>query len=176
MTQIAQNSLRMRASILFEMIAVIEIIMLGVMLFQTLKGQNRKLALLAVGLYLLTAAIIAVSRISSFSLLQTSQDSLRAGHPLEVQILGNLFFALQEWGYFLHMLPDTLGATFFYFLFYKSGFLPKFLSIWGLVAAPLALIGSVFDHLGVSIPMIVFLPNLPFGFGVGIWLMGGHQG
>jgi len=69
------------------------------------------------------------------------------------------------------MLPYTLGASIFYYLFYKSGYLPKILSIWGLIAAPLAFIGTLFDHFGVPVPLILFVPNLPFDFGVGFWLI-----
>jgi hypothetical protein len=69
------------------------------------------------------------------------------------------------------MLPYTLGATLFYYQFFKSGFLPRVLSLWGLIAAPLAFIGSLFDHLGFAVPMIVFLPNLPFDLAVGLWLV-----
>ncbi len=171
MTNIANNVLQMRASIVCEMIAVIGIVMLGALLFVTLKKQNGKIALVALGLYLITAAIIAVSRIAAFSLLRISQESVIAGHPIYLQTLGNLFYELQEFGYFLHMLPYTFGATLFYYLFYKSGFLPRVLSLWGLIAAPLAFIGSLFDHFGYAIPMIVFLPNLPFDLGIGLWLI-----
>ncbi|MBL6983516.1 MAG: DUF4386 domain-containing protein, partial [Anaerolineales bacterium] len=171
MTNIANHPTQMRASILGEMIAVMGIVMLGALLYLTLKKQNRKIALVAQGLYLVTAAIIAVSRIAAFALLHISQESVIAGHPAHLQTLGNLFYELQEFGYFLHMLPYTLGATLFYYLFYKSGFLPRVLTFWGLIAAPLAFIGSLFDHLGLAIPMIVFLPNLPFDLGVGVWLI-----
>ncbi len=171
MTNIANNALQIRASIVGEMIAVIGIVMLGALLFLTLKKQNGKIALVALGLYLLTAAIIAVSRIAAFALLRISQESVIAGHPIYLQTLGNLFYELQDFGYFLHMLPYTLGATLFYYLFYKSGFLPRVLSLWGLIAAPLAFIGSLFDHLGYDISMFIFLPNLPFDLGIGIWLI-----
>ena len=171
MTNISNNTLQMRASIVGEMIAVIGIVMLGALLFVTLKKQNGKIALVALGLYLITAAIIAVSRIAAFSLLRTSQESVIAGHPVYLQTLGNLFYELQDFGYFLHMLPYTLGATLFYYLFYKSGFLPRVLSLWGLIAASLAFIGSLFDHLGYDVPMLVFLPNLPFDLAIGLWLM-----
>ena len=171
MTNLANNVLQMRASIVGEMIAVIGIIMLGSLLYMTLKEQNRTLALVALGLYLLTAGIIAVSRIASFALLHISLESVSAGHPEYLQTLGNLFYELQEAGYFLHMLPYTLGATMFYYLFYISGYLPRVLSIWGLIAAPLAFLGSLFDHLGLYVPMIVFLPNLPFDLGIGLWLL-----
>ncbi len=171
MTNIANNVLRVRASIVSEMIAVIGIVMLGALLYVTLRKQDRKMALVALGLYLITAAIIAVSRIATFSLLLTSQESVIAGHPAYLQTLGNLSYELQEFGYFLHMLPYTLGATLFYYLFHKSGFLPRILSLWGLIAAPLAFIGSLFDHLGYNISMFVFLPNLPFDLAIGLWLV-----
>ncbi len=171
MTNIENNVLQMRASILGEMIAIIGIVMLGSLLYLTLKEQNEKIALVARGLYLVTAAIIAVSRVATFALLRISQESVIVGHPEYLQTLGNLAYELQEFGYFLHMLPYTLGATLFYYLFFRSGFLPRILSIWGLLAAPLAFIGSLFDHLGFDISMLVFLPNLPFDLAIGVWLM-----
>jgi hypothetical protein len=69
------------------------------------------------------------------------------------------------------MLPFALGATLFYYLFFKSGFLPRILSLWGLIAALLALIGTPFGLVGYDVPIIVFLPNLPFELTIGIWLM-----
>ena len=171
MINITNNVLQMRASIVGEMIAVIGIVMLGALLFVTLKKQNGKIALVALGLYLITAAIIAVSRIAAFSLLRISQESVIAGHPAYLQTLGNLFYELQEFGYFLHMLPYTFGATLFYYLFYKSGFIPRGLILFGLIAAPLAFIGSLFDLFGFDIPMVIYLPNLPFDLGIGVWLL-----
>jgi hypothetical protein len=171
MTNIANNALQMRASIVVEMITAIGIVMLGALLFVTLKKQNMKIALVALGLYLVEAAILAASRIPAFSLLLISQESVIAGHPAYLQTLGNLFYELQDFGYSLHMLPFALGATLFYYLFFKSGFIPRILSLWGLVAAPLALIGTLFALLGYDVPIFVFLPNLPFELTIGVWLM-----
>jgi hypothetical protein len=123
------------------------------------------------GLYLVEAAILAVSRIPAFSLLLVSQESVIAGHPVYLQTLGNLFYESQSFGYDLHMLPFALGATLFYCLFFKSGFIPRVLSLWGLVAAPLALIGTLFALLGYDVPIVIFLPNLPFELTIGVWLM-----
>jgi hypothetical protein len=69
------------------------------------------------------------------------------------------------------MLPFALGATLFYYLFFKSGYIPRVLSLWGLIAASLALIGTPFVLLGYDVPMIVFLPNLPFELTIGVWLL-----
>jgi hypothetical protein len=171
MTNISNNALRMRASIVVAMITAIGIVMIGVLMYVILKKQNRKIAIVAMGLYLVEAAILAVSRIPAFALLRISQESVIAGHPAYLQTLGNLFYESQSFGYDLHMLPFALGATLFYYLFYKSGFLPRVLSLWGLIAAPLALIGILFALLGYDVPIFVFLPNLPFELTIGVWLM-----
>ena len=69
------------------------------------------------------------------------------------------------------MLPFALGATLFYYLFYKSGYIPKVLNLLGLIAAPLALIGILFSLLGYNVPIFVFILNLPFELGIGLWLL-----
>jgi hypothetical protein len=171
MTNIANSALQMRASIVVEMITAIGIVMLGSLLFVTLEKQNRNVAQVALGLYLVEAAILAASRIPAFALLRVSQEAVAAGHPANLQTLGNLFYEFQSFGYDLHMLPFALGATLFYYLFYKSGFIPRVLSLWGLIAAPLALIGTLFALLGYDVPMVVFLPNLPFELTIGVWLV-----
>jgi len=171
MTNISNNALQMRASIVVEMITAIGIVILGVLLFVTLKKISMKISLVALGLYIIEAGILAASRIPAFSLLRISQESVIAGHPTYLQTLGNLFYESQSFGYNLHMLAFALGATLFYYLFFKSGFLPRVLSLWGLIAAPLALIGILFSLFGYNVPIVVFLPNLPFEITMGIWLM-----
>jgi hypothetical protein len=69
------------------------------------------------------------------------------------------------------MLPFALGATMFYYLFYRSGIIPRSLNLLGLVATPLALIGTLFTLLGYEVPIFVFLPNLPFELGIVLWLI-----
>jgi hypothetical protein len=171
MTNIANHVLQMRASIVVEMITAIGIVMLGSLLYITLKEQDGKIALVALGLYLVEAGLLAASRIPAFALLRTSQESVLAEHPAYLQTLGSIFYESQSFGYDLHMLPFALGATLFYTLFFKSGFLPRVLSLWGLIAAPLALVGTLFTLLGYDVPIFVFLPNLPFELGAGLWLL-----
>lgn len=171
MTNISNNALQMRASIVFQTITAIGIVMLGALLYVVLHKQNRNIALVALGIYLIEAAILAVSRISAFSLLRISQESVIAGHPAYLQTLGTLFYEATEFGEWLHMLPFALGATMFYYLFFKSGYIPRVLSLWGLLAAPLAFIGTLFALFSYDVPLFVFLPNLPFELTIGVWLI-----
>jgi hypothetical protein len=171
MTNIANNAWQMRASIVVAMFTAIGIAILGVLLYVVLLKQNKIIALVALGLYLIEAAILAASRIEAFSLLRISQESVEAGHPAYLQTLGNLFYESADFGDWLHILPFALGAILFYYLFFKSKYIPRALSLFGLIAATLALIGIPFLLLGHNIPMLVFLPNLVFELTIGVWLM-----
>ncbi len=171
MTNISNNALQMRASIVVTMITAIGIVMLGSLLFVTLKKQNEKIALVALGLYLVEVAILAASRIAAFALLITSQESVIAGHPAYLQTLGNLFYESADFGDWLHMLPFALGATLWYYLFFKSGYIPRVLSLWGLIGAILALIGTPLVLLGYDVPMVLFYSSLPFELTIGLWLL-----
>lgn len=171
MNNISDNAGQMQASIVLEMVTAIGIVMLGTLLFETLKKLNRNIALIAKGLYIMEATLLAVSSLAAFALIRVSQESVISGHPAYMQALGNLLYESMQFGNNLHMLPFSLGATMFYFLFHKSGFLPRILAVLGIVAAPLAVIGTLFLLLGFDVPLTVFIPNLPFELGAGVWFL-----
>jgi hypothetical protein len=107
----------------------------------------------------------------TFALLRISQASVIAGHPADLQSLGNLFYESQEFAYSLNMVFFTLGGTLFYYLFFKSRYIPRILSLCGLIVAPLAFIGTLGELFGIVVPMYVFIPNLPFELAIGLWLL-----
>jgi hypothetical protein len=170
--RISNNPLQLQASILIMMITVFGIATIGALMYIILQKENKPLATVAFGFYLIEASILAVSRISGFALFLVSKESVLNGHPAYLQSLGNLFLELQNFGFRLHMLPFAIGALMFYYLFYKSKVIPRNLAILGLIAAPTAILGSVMVLLGVDIPIIVFLPSLPFELLTGLWLIG----
>ena len=171
MNDLANNALRVRVGIVVELITVIALIILSVLLFIVLKKHNFKIALVALGLRITEVALLAGSRIESFFLLRISQVSIHEGHPTYLQTLGNLTFETQEFAYSINMVFFALGGTLFYYLLYQSGYVPRWLAVFGLIAAPLALIGTVFELLGYIVPLIVYIPNLPFELTIGLWLL-----
>jgi len=171
MTNFSNNVLQVRAGIVVEMITVTALVILSVLLYITLKKQNMKIAFVALGLRLTEVALLAVSRIATFAFLRTSQAFVIEGHPAYLQTLGNLFYDSQGFAYSLSMVFFTLGGTLFYYLFFKSGYIPRVLSLCGLIAAPLAFIGTVVELFGYAVPIVVFIPNLPFELAIGLWLI-----
>ena len=162
----------MQMSILFEMITSLGIVALGALLFLVLQKQNKAIALVALGWYMAEAIIVAVSKINAFSLIPLSQEFVKAGSPDSsyFQTLGTLFLGAERSGSTIYMLFFSLGAILFYYLFYKSRYIPRVLSAWGLVAAHLALIATLLTFFGRDL-ILIALPNLPFEITVGIWLM-----
>lgn len=173
MINISNNAWLMRVSIGVEMITAIGIVMLGVLLYLTLKKQDMKIALMALGLYLIEVAALVISQIAIFALLHISQESVIAGHPDNLQTLGTLFLETHEFVFgSVVMLLFSLGATLFYYLFYKSGYLPKSLALFGLLVAFLSLLGTPFVLLSIDVPIfVVLILNLPFELGTGLWLL-----
>jgi hypothetical protein len=155
------------------MITAFGIVLLGALLFLTLKKQDMKIALTALGLYLIEVAAIVNSSIALFALSRISQESVIAGHPDYLQTLGTLFLEIHEFAFgSMLMFFFTVGATMFYYLFYKSGYLPNGLALFGLIVALLSLIGILFVLLDIDAPIfIVLILNLPFELGTGLWLL-----
>lgn len=178
MIRIAKHPWLMRANVFGEMITAIGVIFLGAVLYTTLRRENEILALAGFGFYILEAALLAASRIAALSLFRISQEYATAGHSTDLQTAGNLALASMNSGYQLLMLPFCLGAVLFYLLCYKSVIIPRALSLWGLAAVSLALIGTVCALAGYELSFAVYLPYLPFEFVVGVWILirgGGTQ-
>ncbi len=172
MIKIANNAGLMRANILLDMLTALGVIFLGVILFVTLRKQNEKMALVALGFYILEAVLLAASRIAAFSLLRISQEYATAGNPAYLQTMGNLAYESMDFvGNTLHMLAFCLGAILFYYLLYKSGIVPRILSLWGLITVFPMLIGTVSAIFGYELPFFIYVPYIPFEFAIAVWIL-----
>jgi hypothetical protein len=172
MVKIAQNPWLMRTSILLDMLTVLGVIFLGAVLFTTLRKQNEKLALTALGFYILEGALLAASRAEAFSLLRLGQEYVAGGQPAALLLMGQVAYDVMEFvGGTLHMLAFCLGGILFYFLLYKSRAVPAALSLWGLITTFPMLIGTITQIFGYAIPFIFYVPYVPFEFVIGIWIL-----
>ena len=63
------------------------------------------------------------------------------------------------------------GGILFYYLFFKSKYVPIAISLWGIAAASLAFIGYLAILFGYDVPLYVFIPILQFELAIGIWLI-----
>jgi len=170
--KIANNPGLVRANILLDMMTALGIIFLGAILFLTLRKENEKIALTALGFYLLEAALLALSRAEAFSLLRISQEFVTAGQPAYLLTMGNLALESMDFvGSTLHMLAFCVGGILFYYLLYTSRIVPRAMSMWGLIATLPMLIGTLTQIFGYTIPFIFYVPYVPFELVIGIWIL-----
>jgi hypothetical protein len=176
LVNISDNLTLMRISILTILVASVGIVALAVLLYVIFNKQNKIIALVALGWWLAEAIILAVSKIGAFALIPLSLEFVEAGAPASshFQTLGDfLYYGLNKQGYNIHMLFFILGGILWFYLFYRSRYIPRVLSVWGLASVCLLSINVLLALCDpdVGVILILGLPYLVFEALIGPWLM-----
>jgi len=169
--RIANHPELMMANILGEMFTALGIAFLGVTLFVALKKYGEKITTVALGFYLVEAAILAISNLEVLSLLHISQEYITTGQPEYLLTMGKMAIESTGYVYTLHTLPFCYGAVLFYYLLDKSRTVPRGLSLWGLISIIPFLIGVPMSILGYEFPFFLYIPYVPFEFVIGLWIL-----
>lgn len=176
LVNISENISRIRISNMVALFNCLGIVTLGVLFYIALSDQNKILALVALGCFLAEAITLAVSKLGAYGLIPLSQEFVAAGAPEAsyFQSLGDfLYNSVDRKGYDIHMLFFCLGGILWYYLLFLSGYVPPFLTIWGLAAVCLLTIPVLLALLSLEFlpAMILGLPYAPFELVLGIWLI-----
>lgn len=173
MLNLANNTSLVHANIIGDTITALGIIFLATMLFTVVQKQNKALALAALGFYIFEAGILVVSKIAVYILLYISQQYIATGDQA-LELTANVALAAKDFAYRLHIIPFGVGAVIFYYLLYRSNAVPKWLSLWGLIAVTFVLAGAAWKISGVHMPpvfLVLSLPYVPFEFFAGIYIL-----
>jgi hypothetical protein len=177
LVNISNNLTRVRISNLVTLIECVGIIVLGVLFYIVFNNEYKIIALVALGLFLAEAITLAVSKTGAYALIPLSQEFVEAGTPETsyFQTLGDfLYSSVDRLGYDIHLLFFGLGGILWYYLFYISNYIPRVLSVWGLVAVLLFTIYVVLTLYDRNFPPavgILALPYLPYELVLGLWLI-----
>jgi hypothetical protein len=149
--------------ILLEFLCTPAIVLIPIVLFPVLKKHNESLALGYIGFRLLEGVLFFSIVIGALTQLSLSQHYMNAGASdiSYFQTLGDSIRAGAEWTTLIYIIVFTIGALIFYYLLYISRLLPRFISVWGFVAAALLLAGALFGMFGLiplSNAMLYFGP------------------
>ena len=172
--RVADNVTQMRVSTMAELVTSIGIVILAVLLYLVLQRQNRIIAFIALGLWLAEAIILAVSKIGAFALIPLSLEFVAVGAPeaSHFQTLGALLYnGVDRTGNDIHMLFYGVGGILWFYLFYRSKFMPRILSLRGMVAETIALIGMIFLLCGIDVNILFFAQIAALELVVGLWLL-----
>jgi hypothetical protein len=114
---------------------------IAIVMYPILSKHNKGIALGSVGFRIIEGALFMVGVIYLLLLVALSQEFAKAGAPdasyfqtSGVLMAGGLNFSLLMGG-----LAFSVGALLYYYLFYRSRLIPRWLSIWGLIGVILGL-------------------------------------
>lgn len=103
------------------------------------------LAVWYVGTRVTEGAIFVVAVLATLAFLPLSQEFIAAGAPdgSHFQTSGVVLQSTIDLAYALGQTVFAIGAAMLYYLLYQSRIIPRWLSLWGLVASPLFVVASL---------------------------------
>ena len=139
---------------------------------------NRVLALLATGWGLIETATLVVVTLSDLEVLRilSGADYLHAFEANQLQALARLSLSAHADTYNVGLVLAGLRSTAFCYLWFKSGYIPKALAGWGMVASFLmgacAFSFIIFPEFAKVIPVEIYgAPIFFFELTMGFWLL-----
>lgn len=165
--------------VLLELICVLAMPLIPIFAFPILKKHNEPLAIGYIFFRALEAIIlICVAEINKLSLIGVSEEYLKAGvNTAYFQTIGSAIQAENVWGDtagVVYNIVFVLGALIFYSVLYQSKLMPRWLSVWGLIAAVDLLIGVVvgpFIEFSLAMELVVVLPIAVQEMVMALWLI-----
>ena len=179
LVDVSVNGNQVLAGAFFAFIAAIASASIAISLYPALKKHNGALALGAVGFRLIEGVLYVVGILGLVVLLALSQEFVKAGAPSSsyFQTLGVLYLAGYHWVYYGGaVLAFCLGALMYYYIFYQTKLVPRWLSGWGLVGATLLSAGAMLVMFGVIVPLstphvVLALPIAVQEIALAVWLI-----
>ena len=178
LTNVYANENQVLIGVLFEIIAADASASTAIALFPIFRKYNEALALGYVSGRTIEAVFIIVSAISALLLLTLGRE-YAAGVPdaSNFQTLGTLLLAERDWSFLVGPnIVFSLNALMASYLLYQSRLVPRFLSVWGLIGAPLILALGLLYMFGLPrfspVSVLLALPIALFEMVLAVWLGG----
>lgn len=176
--KISANEIAITTGVLFALIMAFACAGIAIALYPVLKKYSEGLALGSVGFRIIEAIFEIASAACLILLLALSQEFVKAGAPASshFQTIGAIFISVREWVGNIYLIPWCIGALMYYFMFYQTRLIPRWLSGWGLAAAAVCLASSFLVMFRVISPfgVIQIFTNAPIGLQelvLAVWLI-----
>lgn len=134
--KILENEHFFRLGIVADLFYGLGFVLLLTSLYYILKNVNQRVALIATVwslVYIIAFVTVTLKTFDALRLLH-APSYLDPYQLPQLQALSKLFLQLRWDRYYGVLLFYCLGSTLFYYLWYKSKYVPKILAIWGMVA------------------------------------------
>ena len=178
LTAVSENETQVIIGALLELINGIAVVGIGVLMFSILEKYSKRLALGYLALRIIESVFGCVVVLSPLSLVKLSREYLKAGASDASSFLTVGTLSIAERVVVADLLIPvflSLGALLLYYSLYQSRLLPRFISVWGFIAAALILTLNLlltFNlEVGIGLGLIFALPIISNEIFLAIWLI-----
>lgn len=177
--KVAENKTRVMVGVLFQSLMSFAVAGIAIWMYPVLRKHNEALALWSIGFRIIEVMLQFIATLGLLLILTLSQEYVRTGTPdaSYFQTLGALFLAGNDWAFsVLSQIAFILGALIYYYIFYQSRLIPRWLSGWGVIAAISHLAGVfliMFDQVVPfsTIQIVLALPIATQEIALAVWLI-----
>ena len=175
-SKIMASETQFRISSVIHMLTFASDAAIGVALYVILRTVNRNLALLAAFWRMIDCAILSVNLLFDFAALRllSGASYLKTMETEQLQGLARLAISVEATGFQVGFVFIGLGSTLFSYLWWKSGYIPRFLAAWGIFAsmtlASVTVAIMIFPTLG-KVGLTYMAPMFFYEVGLGLWLL-----
>ena len=138
LAQVAVNEGRVRLGVLLELANHVSVVGISVVIYPVLRRFSERLALGYVAARSIEAVLFVIGTMHLLALLSLSHDYLAAGSPSSshFQTLGDMLLAGHDWDDApLAFTAFGISALILNYALYQARLVPRWLSVFGLVAA-----------------------------------------
>lgn len=143
---------------LIEFSCILAIPLIPVFAFPALRKHSETLALGYLVFRLFEAVLFVLVDITKLSLIKVSELYLAADSvdAALIENIGNTIQGWNEWGWTFYVLIFAFGALILYIALYRSKLVPRWISVWGLIAVVLMVTSGVLAMFAIELPEAVF--------------------
>lgn len=159
LASVSANAGTMHVAILAGLLNAVGILILGVLLYEVLAGQGRTMARVALLCWVGESVFYTITQVASAGLVRVGADAAGAGTLGSSPYLtlgGFLYHDVFELGSTILMFFYCAGGLLWYSLFFRSRFVPRPLSLFGLACVAVGLVGAAFELLGARLGMLPY--------------------
>jgi hypothetical protein len=175
---VSENETQVVTGVFLELINALAVVGIGILMFPIIKKHNETMAAGYLALRILESVACSLIVIAPLSLISISREYLAAGASKATMLEAAGILSIAERVSVSNLLIPVflgLGALIFYSFLFQSKLLPRYIPVWGFIAALLILALNILltynvevsDGLGISMALPMITNEIFLGF----WLI-----
>jgi len=138
----------------------------GVLIFPILEKHSRRTALAYLTTMIVEVVLLDAGALSLLLIVPLARHAGEAG----AQTLGSILVQSNAMAYQMGEMTLGVGAIFLCVLLFRTGLLPRWLAISGLIGYPVLMAGTIAEVFGIHIGLYLTIPGFFFELVLPFWL------